>query len=62
MWTPAPEAKWRTSSRSGGQGQCVEIVVSDQGAAVRDSKSRDVMLTFSRTAWATFLYQETKRG
>ncbi|GAA4414222.1 DUF397 domain-containing protein [Actinokineospora soli] len=32
-------AKWRKSSRSTGQGQCVELAVSDERAAVRDSKN-----------------------
>lgn len=46
---------WRTSSRSGSNGQCVEV--RDRGAQVdvRDSKAPAAgMLTFDPAAWATF--------
>lgn len=47
---------WRTSSRSGNNGQCVEV--RDRGAQVdvRDSKARDTgMLTFEPAAWNAFI-------
>jgi hypothetical protein len=46
---------WRTSSRSGNNGQCVEV--RDRGAQVdvRDSKAPTAgMLTFTPGAWAAF--------
>ncbi|MFF0234321.1 DUF397 domain-containing protein [Micromonospora sp. NPDC005252] len=47
---------WRTSSRSGSNGQCVEV--RDRGAQVdvRDSKAPDAgMLSFEPAAWDTFI-------
>lgn len=46
---------WRTSSRSGSNGQCVEV--RDRGAQVdvRDSKAPTAgMLSFDPVAWSTF--------
>jgi hypothetical protein len=46
---------WRKSSRSGNNGQCVEV--RDRGAHVdvRDSKAPAAgMLTFDPAAWTTF--------
>ncbi|WP_229398841.1 DUF397 domain-containing protein [Micromonospora okii] len=46
---------WRKSSRSGSNGQCVEV--RDRGAQVdvRDSKALAAgMLSFDPAAWATF--------
>jgi hypothetical protein len=54
---------WRTSSRSSGTGNCVEVAVAALPATgpgmtigVRDSKNRDgAVLGFTPTAWRTFL-------
>jgi len=55
----APEqtaAVWRTSSRSNGQGQCVQVARLDQAVAVRDSKDpAGPVLTFTPTEWAAFI-------
>ncbi|MFV2019910.1 DUF397 domain-containing protein [Micromonospora sp. LOL_023] len=49
-------AEWRTSSRSGGNGNCVEVADNLAAVvAVRDSKDRSgPVLAFSPTAWAAF--------
>ncbi|WP_422770187.1 DUF397 domain-containing protein [Plantactinospora sp. WMMC1484] len=50
------DAKWRTSSRSGANGNCVEVA-DKVGAvvAVRDSKDRSgPVLVFGPAAWTTF--------
>jgi hypothetical protein len=50
------DASWRTSSRSGGNGNCVEVA-DDLGAvvAVRDSKDRSgPVLVFRPAAWTAF--------
>ncbi|MGC4874821.1 DUF397 domain-containing protein [Micromonospora sp. DT43] len=47
---------WRKSSRSGNNGQCVEV--RDRGAQVdvRDSKAPDAgMLSFEPAAWGMFI-------
>ncbi|HEX7658600.1 MAG TPA: DUF397 domain-containing protein [Pseudonocardiaceae bacterium] len=49
------DLRWRTSSYSGNQGQCVEIATMHDGAAIRDSKNPTggtLMLTGS--AWKAF--------
>jgi Domain of unknown function (DUF397) len=48
-------AQWRKSSRSGGNGACVEIAGSDDGVAVRDSKDRGgPVLVFTPDEWRIF--------
>ncbi|MGX7671929.1 DUF397 domain-containing protein [Plantactinospora sp. DSM 117369] len=50
------DARWRTSSRSGANGNCVEVA-DNLGAvvAVRDSKDRSgPVLTFRPAAWTAF--------
>ncbi|MGH3390603.1 MAG: DUF397 domain-containing protein [Actinomadura sp.] len=48
-------AAWRKSSRSGQEGQCVEVADLDQ-VAVRDSKSPSgPVLAFSRREWRSFV-------
>lgn len=50
------EAAWRKSSRSNGQGQCVEVAQLDQAVAVRDSKApAGPVLTFTPADWAAFV-------
>lgn len=49
-------AEWRTSTRSVGNGNCVEVATVDCGVAVRDSKDRrGPVLTFPPSAWSTFV-------
>lgn len=49
-------AIWRTSSHSGGNGNCVEVAANLPGIiAVRDSKNpAGPELTFSPASWAAF--------
>lgn len=55
-------AIWRKSSRSGNQGDCVEVAGNLPGVvAVRDSKDpHGPTLTFDASAWQTFV-RATKR-
>ncbi|MEU4337379.1 DUF397 domain-containing protein [Micromonospora lupini] len=50
-------ARWRTSTRSGNEGNCVEVADNLSGVvAVRDSKDVEgPALTFSPSAWAAFV-------
>ncbi|WP_420116709.1 DUF397 domain-containing protein [Micromonospora sp.] len=47
---------WRTSSRSGSEGDCVEVAAFTDAVAVRDSKDRPgPVLTFPPAAWTGFV-------
>jgi hypothetical protein len=49
-------AKWFKSSRSSGNGACVEIAIAEDGVAMRDTKNREGgMLTFTHEEWAAFI-------
>jgi hypothetical protein len=50
-------AQWRKSTKSQGNGQCVEVADLDGHAvAVRDSKDQDgPVLVFTSTEWRAFL-------
>jgi hypothetical protein len=55
-------ARWRKSTRSQGNGACVEVADLAETIAVRDSKNPESgALTFDRSAWATFV-QDVKAG
>ncbi|MCX5069962.1 DUF397 domain-containing protein [Micromonospora lupini] len=50
-------ADWRTSTRSSGNGNCVEVATVDGRIAVRDSKDRSgPALAFAPAAWHSFLH------
>lgn len=61
--TDLVNVRWRKSSHSGGQHQCVEVAgLASQGVAVRDSTNpTGPTLTFSRVAWRTFI-NDLRRG
>lgn len=47
---------WRTSTRSGSSGNCVEVATPALIVMVRDSKDRQgPVLSFSPLAWSTFI-------
>jgi hypothetical protein len=49
-------AEWRKSTRSGGQGNCVEVADTPSAIGVRDSKDPSgPILVFARTEWQTFI-------
>ena len=59
---PTPDlsrAVWRTSTRSGGNGNCVEVAANLPGVVgVRDSKDRSgPVLIFGYAAWEAFTAQ-----
>ncbi|PZF83779.1 DUF397 domain-containing protein [Micromonospora deserti] len=49
-------AEWRISTRSVGNGNCVEVAAVDGRVAVRDSKDRQgPVLAFPASAWHAFV-------
>ena len=49
-------AEWKKSTRSGGNGDCVEVAITDEGVAVRDTKDRDGgTQIYTRAEWAAFV-------
>ena len=49
------DEKWRKSTRSGSNGQCVEVRRVDDTVQVRDSKDQaGLVLTFTLAEWAAF--------
>jgi hypothetical protein len=47
---------WRTSSRSGATGSCVQVCAADGAVLMRHSKDPDgPVLTFTPLAWADFV-------
>ncbi|MDG4765919.1 DUF397 domain-containing protein [Solwaraspora sp. WMMD406] len=55
--TSLTNAEWRTSTRSGAGGNCVEVATNvPDVVAVRDSKdTTGPVLTFAPAQWATFI-------
>lgn len=50
------EFRWFKSSRSAGNGHCVEVAVFARGVVVRDSKdSQGPVLTFDAAVWQDFI-------
>jgi len=49
-------AAWRKSTRSGGQGNCVEVADTPDAVGVRDSKDQSgPHLVFTRSEWQAFI-------
>jgi Domain of unknown function (DUF397) len=50
------EVAWHKSSRSSGNGNCVEVAILDEAVAVRDSKDRTgPVLVFTSAEWDAFV-------
>jgi hypothetical protein len=49
-------AAWFKSTRSSGNGNCVEVAILDRGVAVRDTKDRSgPVLLFTPAEWDSFV-------
>lgn len=56
MDAPQPATRWRKSTRSNQETNCVEVGALAHGAAVRDTKNRDRgYITATHPQWATFI-------
>ncbi|MGW8526297.1 DUF397 domain-containing protein [Nocardiopsis sp. NPDC055824] len=52
----APTSPWRTASYSATESHCVEVADLKAGAAMRDTKNRELgLLTFPAPEWQAFL-------
>jgi hypothetical protein len=48
--------EWKKSTRSSGSGQCVEVGITDEGVAVRDTKDRSKPAhIYTRAEWDAFI-------
>ena len=48
--------EWKKSTRSSASGQCVEVAITDEGVAVRDTKDRGKPAhIYTRGEWAAFI-------
>ena len=46
---------WKKSTRSSGDGQCVEVMITDEGVAVRHSKRPEAgLIVYTRAEWDAF--------
>jgi|HubBroStandDraft_1064217.scaffolds.fasta_scaffold59688_2 hypothetical protein len=53
-----PTLVWRKSRRSGGDGACVEVAVSDSCVLVRDSRDHlEPRLAFGPAQWRQFVHR-----
>ncbi|MEU0487863.1 DUF397 domain-containing protein [Nocardiopsis sp. NPDC006139] len=51
-----PSSVFRKSSYSGTSGNCVEVAITPEGSAVRDTRNREVEhLAFDRSEWCVLL-------
>jgi hypothetical protein len=49
------QLNWKTSSRSGGNGNCVEVAITDDAVYVRDTKDRGkAPHAFTHAEWDAF--------
>jgi hypothetical protein len=48
-----PEAAWRKSSECG-NGECVEVAVSNDSVLIRNSQQPDKVVTFTAVEWTVF--------
>jgi len=59
---PYSTLAWRTSSASGGGGECVEVAQWESSVLIRDSRDRSgLVLMVSATQWLGFL-ERTRNG